>query len=321
MHRSKIFGSGKEWAVFLLSLFLACAVWFIHSMSLRYTVPVKFRVSIVTDLEGYAPEAVSGDVLVAGVTGTGFTIVGLRHSASSVRGVNLKVSGSKLTAVAGQPNLFEASPRELGEELYQALGAKVTINSYDTDRLTFKLTPRRHRKVPVVLQSEIYCKSQYMTASDIRLTPDSVAVYGDAAIIDNVAYVESEPVSEFNVDAPITGKVRLKPINGVEMSASQVEYHIDIVRYVELSAEVEFSPLGGPEGEHMLINPSSGTVRYRIPYNLASGEVNPPAFVVYYSDFAASRSGAVVPALYSAPEGMLSYELDPPAVECMALEL
>lgn len=307
--------------MFLLSLFLACAVWFIHSLSLRYTVPVKFRVSIVTDLEGYAPEATSGDVLVAGVTGTGFTILSLRHSVSSVCNVNLKVSGRKLTAVEGQPSLFSASPRELGEELYQALGAKITINSYDTDRLTFKMTPRRHRKVPVVLQSKIFCKSQYMIASDIRLTPDSVAVYGDAAIIDNVAYVESESVSVFNADAPVTGKVHIKPVKGVEMSTTQVEYRIDIVRYVELSAEVEFSPLGGPEGEHILINPSSGTVRYRIPFNLVSGEVNPPTFVVYYNDFAASRSGAVVPALYSAPDGMLSYELDPPAVECMALEL
>ncbi len=320
MHRKQIIGSGKEWAVFLLSLFLACAVWFIHSMSLRYTVPVKFRVGIVTDLEGYAPEATSSEVLVAAVTGTGFTIVSLRHSAGSVRNVNLKVPGSKLSAVAGQPNLFEASPRELGEELYQALGAKITINSYDTDRITFKMTPRRHRKVPVVLQSKIFCKSQYMMASEIRLTPDSVAVYGDAAIIDNVAYVESEQVSRFNADAPLSGKVRLRPVKGVEMSSPQVEYRIDIVRYVEFSAEVEFSLLGGPKREHILINPSSGVVRYRIPYNLASGEVNPPTFVVRYSDFAASRSGAVVPALYSAPEGMLSYELDPPAVECMALE-
>lgn len=314
---------GTEWVVLLLSLLLACSVWFVHEMSLKYVVPMKFRVTISTNLEGYAGESASDDVLVVRATGTGFSIIGVRRSANVARNILLKVPDYKLHPVSGQPNLFEVYTRDLSEELYQALGSNLTINSFDTEMLTFKLTPRTHRKVPVVMQTDISCKSQYMIASEIKVVPDSVAVYGDVSLLDGITQVETDRVVFNNADAPLDGTVRIKPLRGVELSATEVEYHIDVVRYIELSSEVDFSLVGKPAGVSLMINPSSGVVRYRVPYALAEGAAqdDPPTFVVYYSDFAASRSGVVVPSLYSAPSQMISYELDPPAVECVVLEL
>ena len=313
---------GNNWVALLISLILAFSVWFIHGMSLKYMVPMKFKVSIETDLEGYAGEAASDDVLVIRATGTGFTIIGLRRSANVARGISLKVAGSKLHPIQGEPNLFEVYTRDLTEELYQALGSNLTINSFDTERLKFKLTPRTHKKVPVVLVSDISCRSPYMVASEPLTRPDSVAVYGDVSLLENVSMVETEKVTFSNADAPLDGKVRIKPVRGCELSAAETEYHIDIVRFIELTGEVEFSMVGNkPASMNVMINPPSGTVRYRVPYALAGGvaQDNPPAFVVYYSDFTASRSGEVVPRLYSAPAQMISYELDPPSVECVVL--
>ncbi|MBQ9582941.1 MAG: hypothetical protein IJR25_01250 [Bacteroidales bacterium] len=312
---------GNDWVVLLISLLLAFSVWFIHGMSLKYMVPMKFKVTIATDLEGYAGESSSDDVLVIRATGTGFSIIGLRTSPNVARSIKLNVPGAKLRRIAGEANLFDVYTRDLSEELYQALGAKVTINTFDTEKLTFRLTPRTHKKVPVVLQSDISCKSQYMIASDIVLRPDSVAVYGDVSILENITQAETEKVTFFNADAPLDGKTRIKPLRGAEMSASEVEYHVDVVRYIELTAEVSFSPIGVPAGYNMIMIPSSGTVRYRVPYALAGSEQNPPVFVVYYSDFSASRSGIVVPSLYSAPAQMISYEIEPASVECILTEL
>ena len=312
---------GNDWVVLLISLFLAFSVWFIHEMSLKYSVPMKFKVTISTDLEGYAGEASSDDVLVLRATGTGFSIVGLRRSANVAKSIRLEVPGSKLHPIDGETGLFEVYTRELSEELYQALKSNITINSFDTERLTFRLTPRTHKKVPVVMQHEVNCKSQYMIASDIALKPDSVAVYGDSSILENISQVETEKVMFYNADAPLDGVVRIKPVRGAELSATETVYHIDIVRYVELESEVEFSLVGKPADVNMIIVPSSGTVRYRVPYTLAASETNPPAFVVYFSDFAASRSGMVVPRVYSAPAQMISYEIEPAAVECTVIAL
>ena len=311
---------GNDWMVLLISLFLAFSVWFIHQMSLKYMVPMKFKVSIATDLEGYAGESSSDDVLVIRATGTGFSIVGLRRSANVASSVKINVSGDKLHPIEGEPNLFEVYTRDLTEELYQALGANITINSFDTEKLKFRLTPRTHKKVPVVLKSDISCKSQYMVTDDLLLKPDSVAVYGDKSVLDNLTQVETERVTFFGADAPLDGKVRIKPVRGGEMSASEVEYHIDVVRYIELTSDVSFSLVGVPAGVNMVMIPSSGTVRYRIPYALAGSEDDPPVFVVYYSDFAVSRSGVVVPRLYGSSSKLISYELDPASVECIVIE-
>lgn len=312
---------GRDWVVLLISLFLAFSVWFIHGMSLKYSVPMKFKVTIATDLEGYAGEATSDDILVLRATGTGFSIVGLRRSANVAKNIRLEVPGSKLHRIGDEADLFEVYTRELGEELYKALKSKITINSFETERLTFRLTQRTHKKVPVAFQQEIICKGQYMIASDVVLKPDSVAVYGDLAILENLFEVETNKVYFFNADAPLDGEVSLKPVKGAELSVAKVNYHIDVVRYVELTSEVEFSPVGKPDDVNMIIVPSSGTVRYRVPYALAASENNPPAFAVYYSDFVASRSGTVVPRLYSAPAQMISYEIEPAAVECTVIAL
>ena len=314
---------GNDWVALLISLILAFSVWFFHGMSLKYMVPMKFKVSIVTDLEGYAGEATSDDVLVIRATGTGFKIVGLRRSANIARSITLKVAGSKLHPVPGGSDIFEVYTRDLSEELYQALGSNLTINSFDTESLTFKLTQRTHKKVPVVLQSDISCRSQYMVAAEPQLRPDSVAVYGDVSLLDHISQVETDKVYFNNADAPLDGRVRIKPVRGCELSAAETEYHIDVVRYIELTADVQFSLVGKPSSVNMMISPPSGTVRYRVPYALAGGvaQDNPPAFVVYYSDFTSSRSGEVVPRLYSAPAQMISYELDPPSVECVVLAL
>ncbi|MBP5506026.1 MAG: hypothetical protein J6X89_08005 [Bacteroidales bacterium] len=311
---------GNDWVVLIFSLLLAFSVWFIHGMSLKYMVPMKFKVTMYTDLEGYAGESSSDDVLVIRATGTGFSIIGLRRSANVARSMHINVPGNKLRPISGEANLFEVYTRDLTEELYQVLGSNITINSFDTEKLTFRLTPRTHKKVPVMLQKDISCKSQYMIASEEVLKPDSVAVYGDVSILENIAAVETEKVYFFNADAPLDGKVKIKPVKGAEMSASETEYHIDVVRYIELTAEVSFSPAGVPSGVNMMMIPSSGTVRYRVPYALAGTYDNPPVFMVYYSDFVESRSGTVVPRLYSAPAQMISYELEPAAVECIVIE-
>lgn len=311
---------GNDWAALLISLFLAFSVWFVHGMSLKYMVPMKFNVTIVTDLEGYAGEAVSDDVLVIRSTGTGFSIVGLRRSANVARDIKLNVPGEKLHRIADEGDLFEVYTRDLTEELYQALGSSVTINSFDTEKLRFRLTRRMHKKVPVILGSDIDCKSQYMVAS-IELKPDSVAVYGDVSILEGITHADTEKVTFFNAASPLDGKVSIKPLRGAELSASSVEYHIDVVRYVELTAEVSFTPIGVPAGVNLVMIPASGTVRYRVPYALAGSVDSQPVFGVYYSDFTASRSGVVVPKLYSAPSGMISYELEPVSVECVVIEL
>ena len=312
---------GNDWVVLVISLILALSVWFIHEMSLKYTVPMKFKVTIATDLEGYAGEASSDDVLVLRATGTGFSIVGLRRSANVAKNITLDVPGSKLHRIEGETDLFEVYSRDLSEELYQALRSEIAINSFDTERLTFRLTPRTHKKVPVVLQYDVNCKSQYMISSDIELAPDSVAVYGDSAILEGITQVETEKVFFYNADAPLDGDVRIKPVKGTELSVNEIDYHIDVVRYVELESEVEFSLVGKPSDVNMIIVPSSGIVRYRMPYALASSDSNPPAFVVYFSDFAASRSGMVVPKIYSAPAQMISYEIEPEAVECTLIAM
>ncbi|MBP9986494.1 MAG: hypothetical protein KBT44_01035 [Bacteroidales bacterium] len=310
---------GSEWMVLLISLLLAFSMWFIHELTQKYTVTMKFKVTVETDLAGHAGVSTSDDVLVLRGTGTGAKIIGMRRSANKAGSLLLKVDGGKLHPLKSDPAVFELQTRDIESELETYFDSKITISSIETEKLLFRLNARNYKMVPVALSEDIQCKSQYMVNGTPLVEPDSVAVYGESTVLENISRVTTEKLSFYNADAPLDGTVRLKQIKDVEMSQEEVAYHVEVVRFVELTAQVRYQLKGAPAGVHVTLLPSSASLKYRVPYSLA-GEDNTgsvPEFVVDYKDFQASRTGMVVPRMVNPRIPVISYELDPPDVECV----
>ena len=310
---------GSEWMVLLISLLLAFFLWFIHELTQKYTVTMKFKVTVETDIAGHAGVSTSDDVLVLRGTGTGSKIVRVRRSSNKAGSLHLKVDGDKFHLLKSDPSVFELRTADIESELESYFDSKITVSSIETEKLLFRLNARNYKMVPVVLSDDIQCKSQYMASGEPLLEPDSVAVYGESSVIENITRVTTEKISFYNADAPLDGVVRLKQIKDVDLSQEEVTYHIDIVRFVEFTAQVRYRLKGAPSGVHLTLLPSSATLRYRIPYSLA-GEDNTdsvPSFIIDYKDFQNSRTGMVVPRMEEARLPVLSYELDPADVECV----
>ncbi|MFB0973459.1 MAG: hypothetical protein QMB59_02700, partial [Bacteroidales bacterium] len=62
--RTNTGGAWKKYGIFALSLLLAIFVWFIHNMSLDYSVFLQYKVNLETDLVGHAASAVSDETLL-----------------------------------------------------------------------------------------------------------------------------------------------------------------------------------------------------------------------------------------------------------------
>jgi len=276
-------------------------------------------VTVDTDIAGHAGVSTSDDVLVLRGTGTGASIIGMRRSANKAGSLHLKVDGGKFHPLKSDPSVFELYTKDIESELESYFDSKLKVSSIETEKLLFRLNARNYKMVPVVLSDEIQCRSQYMVSGTPVVEPASVAVYGESSALDNISKVYTEKLTFINADAPLDGTVRLKQIKDVDISETEVSYHVDVVRFVELTAQVRYKVKGAPSGVHMTLLPSSAALKYRIPYSLA-GEDNTasvPSFFIDYKDFQASRTGMVVPRMEDSRIPVLSYELDPADVECV----
>ncbi|MCF0172328.1 MAG: YbbR-like domain-containing protein [Bacteroidales bacterium] len=307
---------GREWMILLFALVLSFSIWFLYNMSGNYHVQLKFPLSAATDIPGHAGVAVSKDPLSLKCRGTGFSIVAIRRQIAAEGSLKVNVQGDKFSAYAkGGKDAFRLEIQDILLELGEALGSSISIESVETPVAVFTLPAREYKTVPVVMESEISFREQYMAAGDFILSPDSVSVYGPKEHLSSVKYVSTEKLTAGNVSETLKGEVNLRVPKDFELSCGKVSYEREVVRFVEFSQEVEFSVKGAPRNVRLVVIPATGVVRYRLPLNAADAP-EPLSFVISYDEYAKSRAGGVTPVLQNPPLGMISYELDPPVVEC-----
>ena len=82
-----------------------------------------------------------------------------------------------------------------------------------------------------------------MASGPLRITPDSVTVYGEKARLDLVDHVSTVPVTLDDVHEAQHGVLRLRRIKGVRLSDEVISYELPVSRYVETLVIHELSNL------------------------------------------------------------------------------
>jgi hypothetical protein len=104
------------------------------------------------------------------------------------------------------------------------------------------------------------------------------------------------------------------------MSASQVQFSMDVSRYVEIVSSFPVSVVNVPSDKRLNIYPSTVTVTLRTAFPLTEDPVEASAFYVDYNDFLASRNGKCPVYISRRPKGLISYEVEPAMLECVLEE-
>ncbi len=310
--------SGRDLAVFLLSLLLAFSIWLIHNLALKYNayleVPVRARCSI----DGHA--AVSSDQtnVVARCRATGYNVI-----RSDMRG------GRKVVEVEFQPavmkqkegNIFYVTSADLQEYTHLIFGDGVTVEYFTTDTLFFRFPYENSKKVPVRAVSSISYMPQYMPAEPVQVSPDSVTVYGEPFILDALQEVFTEPVKYSNLSSGIQGEVALEPLRGVRYSEEKVRYSIDVTRFVELTGTFPLTVINVPADKSMTIFPSRADVYLKCTFPYNDNPLAGVALEVDYNDFQNSLSGKCVVRLVDQARDVIEYDIYPPVVECIVEDI
>jgi hypothetical protein len=315
----KIAKGRGEWMTLLFSLLLALFIWTIHNLSLRYTAYLQYSVHVKTNIEGRALEADAEDAIMMRVRANGYTLLSHRMNDE----IFLNLEPKFLRPITPDSDTFIVYVSEIKDVIEkQLIGDKISnVENYTTEMVRVILPSIDTKKVPVIAQTQLDFTSQYMAISDLKLNPDSLIIYGEDNIVENIDAVYTRIISHSGVSKGIQGVAYIIPIEGVVISEDYVYYSQEVGRYIEQNIELPLEIINVPRGKELLPFASSVKVVYRQLLDSHKPlDMSDFRCVLDYKDIESSINSQAVPRLEKAPQGIYSVSFDPPYVDCIVLD-
>lgn len=303
---------GREWIFVALSLLIALGIWLIVNMSDTYVRAVSVPVTAAGNIGGYASRSSSPSVVMARCRATGYDFVNLRRTRQSVV---VEFAASDLHHKDGE--VFYVTSNELMRYGNAIFGDNMNLETVLTDTLYFRFHRENFKKVPVQPVCSVEYAPQYTSAKGVQMIPDSVLVYGEPFHLESIERAYTKPFVLRGLKDPARGVIRLEQTKEVRLSQDEVEYKVDVERYVEISTTVQVRTRNVPSGRTLTVYPSTAKVTYRCSFPVLSDPVGNVGFYIDYKDFASSISGKCLPRRDVLPRGVLSYRIEPEVFECV----
>ncbi len=306
--------SGRDIVVFLMSLLLAAGIWFIHNLSQDYSGTMAVAVVAESNIDGHSNVSANSSTISARCRTSGFKLFRNRHQ-NRREAVRILFDPKDLHLREGE--IFYITAAELGNYVSQLYGDDVRLESFLSNTVQFRFPYENCKKVPVQAMSLVSFKPQYTAMGEIRLQPDSVTVYGEPFRLEKVDRVVTRTLELYKLHSSAHGIVKIEPVAGVRMSDTEVNYSLDVTRYVELETEQMVTMRNAPAGKKISIFPSMAKITYRCAFPLTSNLTDGINFYIDYKDFEGSRGGKCVPRNTGIPEGVIDYRIVPEVFECV----
>ena len=305
--------SGRDLAVFLLALLLAFSIWLIHNLGLKYNDYLTASVKAECNIEGHTNISLNTSDVIARCRATGYKAI-MSDIKARRRPVTVTFNPSVMRHKEG--DLFYVLAADLTEYTHLIYGDGVTLEYFVSDSVFFRFPEVDHKKVPVDPVYSITYMPQHMNKGELEIIPDSVTLYGQARILETIDKVLTEPIKHSNLSSDIQGVVHLEKMKDVRMSVSEVHYLQNVSRFVEIKLTLPVTAENVPSDKKLVPFPSKADVVLRLSFPLESHSEE-LELKVDYNDFISSLSGMAPLLLSGDTKGLISYETDPVAVNCV----
>lgn len=306
----------KNWPALIICLVLSFGIWLFYNLSQENSDIVSVQVVAESNIDGRSQRSSDNAIISARCKASGFNLVRLPSQENKVEVV--KFDPDDFTYKEG--DYFTISANKLGKYTSKIFGDGVNVEQFLVDDVRFRFTEENSKKVPIKAVNTLGYKSQYTNTRDLELMPDSVAVYGTPEMLDGINTVYTKPLILNDIRGNIHGEVALESPSGLRLSDNQVEYNIEVSRYVEISTEVPVNAINVPAGVDFSVFPSSITATFRCVFPLIADPVESISCVVDYNEYLTSKNGACLIECLNIPSGVIETKLSPSVANCIEME-
>ena len=212
--------------------------------------------------------------------------------------------------------VLKYSYNDLISSLKERFGSNALITSVSLDSLQLIYTTNPGKKVPVLVNSQVYPASGTTLEGSVKAAPGSVYVYGSKETLDTINYVSTESVTLRNVSETTEMEVKIKKIKGARAMPSKVVLTVPIEPLVRKEAMITVTPINVPEKEDLLLFPSKVPVEYYVAMSrLNDDEDDNIELVVDYNDIPFSKRDKLPIETHKFPERLKNLKLRTDSVE------
>ncbi len=297
-----------------MSLLLAFSIWLIHNLSLNYSDTLSMPVVARCEIEGHSNVSSNSSMIAARCRTSGFSLLRIRHQAKR-KALNVRFDSKDLHHKDGE--IFYITAAELSNYVTEIFGDGVRLESFLSETVQFRFPFENNKKVPVQAVQVVSFKPQYMAMGQIRLQPDSVTIYGEPFHLEHIDRVFTRTIDLHNLKSSAHGVIRLDPVHGVRMSTTEVNYSLDVTRYVEIRSEVSVGVRNVPAGKKLSVYPSTASVVFKCAFPLSQDPTEGVQFYIDYADFKSSIGGKCIAHASRVPEGVIECTVTPEVFDCV----
>ena len=243
--------------VYFIFLFLSFCFWFLNTMSRDHEstliLPIKYShfpiEKIVVD------SSLVNDIQVR-VKAPGITL--LLHNLFYRKHINIRVDDAYWRN--NQVAFWIMNNRR--KEISNALSQNIQIITVLPDTVRMNFTKKHAKLVPVKFTYDMTFQERFRLSKDIEISPDSVFIYGDKMLLDNIEYLETDFIHLENISKNVSKKVKLKAIDNLLCNIMHVDIQINIEQYTEQDIDVPIGFHNLPSGYTIKLFPN--TVKLKV---------------------------------------------------------
>ena len=266
----------KEFRVFVLFFLLSLFFWVITKLSSDYEVSIPVTVQIKNIPKDKFVTQETHIIKVTAET-SGFNVLQQVFKTPTLQ-LNLKqLSPNK-------EGSFLIETMSLRSELNTAIGSTASIKSILPKSIDLAVVSYSSKKVPVSLSSELEFRPGFDFLNPMRITPDSIQVFGPESILDSLKGINTATLSLTDIHEDFSKQLPLKPLGDtLQYNVKMVTVYADIDQYVHKELKIPVKIAHAPNDKSVTIFPKEITVRFKSPISLYN-KITPDDFEIY-ADF------------------------------------
>lgn len=299
----------------LIAVVLSSIIWLAFNLSQQYVDVVSVQVCAKSDIEGRAVNSSSTAQVVARVRASGFFFIS-SALAGTDRIKTVEFSSSDLRNIP-ETDQYEITETALRRYFNAIFSNNASLESFQSKTVQFRFLPENHKRVPIKGVLMINYRPQYCSVGSVKFEKDSVTIYGEPSRIESIDAVYTEQIVRNDVRSSLHGTVGLETPGGVRLAFNEIGYSLEVVRYVEISGNVDIKARYVPRDVALSIYPSSAEATFRCAFPYDGKSINKISFYVDYHDFQKSITGRCAIRSSELPDGVLSYRIEPQVCECL----
>lgn len=212
--------------------------------------------------------------------------------------------------------LLKYTHSDIMTSLKSVFGSQSQIVSTSIDSLKLEYTTGKGKRVPIVVNSQVWPASGFIIDGNLKPSPSNVLVYGEQSILDTIHKVTTELISLKDLSETTTVDVGFPRINGVRILPSKVDVTVPVEPLVKKEALITITAVNVPHGQSLLLFPSKVPVEYYVAMSRLGDNDDPEIELqADYNAIPVDRHGKLGVKLISYPERLKNLSLKNDSVE------